>query len=140
MASSAWGRWWALDPWERALRLRALVVLFAVRVLALLLPFRRACALLATGRGGGTRRGPEAVDRAVRSASRFVPGASCLVRALAAKVLLGRGARLVLGVRREGERGLEAHAWVECAHGTVVGDRGESTMVPVPILEDSTCL
>jgi len=63
---------------------------------------------------------------AVASASRYVPRATCLVRALAAEALLiGQGypVRLCIGVTREGENGLGAHAWVEDAATSAVVDQ-----------------
>ena len=62
---------------------------------------------------------------AVRVASRYVPAATCLSQALAARVLLGQygyPARLCIGVAR-GEKGqLEAHAWVESQGRVIVGN------------------
>ncbi len=51
---------------------------------------------------------------AARRASRLVPGATCLHRALASRVWLARrgiSSEIVVGFRREG--GLEGHAWLE---------------------------
>ena len=62
---------------------------------------------------------------AVGVASRYVPAATCLSQALAARILLkqqGYPARLCIGVAR-GERGqLEAHAWVESQGRIIVGN------------------
>jgi hypothetical protein len=62
---------------------------------------------------------------ALTRASRWVPGARCLTRALAGQVMLGRRglpADLRLGVARTAAGGVEAHAWLERAGGVVVGD------------------
>jgi hypothetical protein len=51
---------------------------------------------------------------AARRASRLVPGATCLHRALASRVWLARrgvASEIVVGFRREGA--LEGHAWLE---------------------------
>jgi type II secretory pathway component PulM len=70
------------------------------------------------------------IARAVRSASRRVPSASCLTQALATQVLLaraGHASELRIGVaREEGEEGegLLAHAWVEVAGQVLIGGRG----------------
>ena len=59
---------------------------------------------------------------AVRSASRVVPGATCLTQALAAKLVLSRrgyASRLRIGVARGPGHQLRAHAWLE-ANGLVV--------------------
>lgn len=57
--------------------------------------------------------------RAAGRASRLVPGAACLHRALAARVWLARRgieAEIVVGFRKEGA--LEGHAWLEVASPT----------------------
>jgi hypothetical protein len=48
-------------------------------------------------------------------ASRFIPGARCLARAMAAQLLLARAGHLAdlrIGVRKDGNS-LDAHAWLE---------------------------
>ncbi len=78
------------------------------------------------------------VDRiawAVRAASRFVPGASnCLVRALATQALLGKygyQSDLRIGVRKAGDGGLAAHAWLESAGAVVIGEFELDQYVPL---------
>ena len=76
---------------------------------------------------------------AVIVASRYVPAATCLSQALAARILLeqhGYPARLCIGVAR-GERGqLEAHAWVESQGRVIVGNSQDlSRYTPLPSLE-----
>jgi hypothetical protein len=84
------------------------------------------------------RRRPDALARTVRRVARFVPCASCLTRALAAEVLLGRAGhtpRLRIGLRRDDSGALSAHAWVENL-GQVVGGDGEvDHFIPLPRLE-----
>lgn len=63
-----------------------------------------------------------AICRAVMSASRFVPRATCLSQALAAWVLLGRNGfvcRLCIGVAKD-SAGARAHAWLEDGQGTIL--------------------
>lgn len=63
------------------------------------------------------------IVRAVRSASGFVPYASCLTQALAARKLLGyygQGADLKIGVTKN-EGNFEAHAWLEIDGRIVLG-------------------
>ncbi len=130
-----WSRWTGLTARERRLRWRALAVLAAVRVATAFLPFaavRGAVERAARGAGGAD---PGSADRAVRSAARVVPGATCLVRALAALALLGPEARLVLGVGRDASGEFTAHAWVECADGSLVGDRGDPALLAIPVRE-----
>ena len=61
---------------------------------------------------------------AVRSAARFVPGSTCLVQALAAQALLMRyGYRtlLTIGVAKNENNRLGAHAWVTCEDEVLIG-------------------
>lgn len=87
----------------------------------------------------GSRR-VETIAKAVARASRFVPGTSCLTRALATHVLLaraGRAPRLRLGVAH-GPDGLQAHAWVETADGVAIGAGAPLLpLVPLPALQRS---
>ena len=66
-----------------------------------------------------------AVGRAISSAARRLPFEFlCLPRALAAQAMLRRrgiATSLYLGVRREGESVMEAHAWVDAAGIGVTG-------------------
>ena len=58
------------------------------------------------------------VERALRRVSRFVPGATCIHRALAAqRMLVGRGLQteVVIGLRRQQDE-IEGHAWIEVHH------------------------
>jgi hypothetical protein len=60
---------------------------------------------------------------AIRTAAAFIPRATCLTQALAAKYLLersGRSAQLYLGVAKENGQFL-AHAWLECDGAIVLG-------------------
>lgn len=68
----------------------------------------------------------EQVVWAVRVASRYLPGATCLTQALAAQALLthsGFPAQVEIGVAKDSDeekvRQFRAHAWVVC-HGQVV--------------------
>jgi hypothetical protein len=61
---------------------------------------------------------------AVSAAARRVPGASCLTQAIAATTLLarhGHRSTLRLGVRKDEQNRLHAHAWVESGERVVLG-------------------
>lgn len=121
---------------ERALALRAGAALAAVRVLSALLPHRRVRAITGGGgaTGGGRASAPDNattwgvtasrdVARAVERAATVVPGATCLVQALAAEWLIRRAggdAVVRIGVARDGY-GLAGHAWVESGGEIVLG-------------------
>ena len=64
------------------------------------------------------------IVRAVRSAARFIPGSTCLVQALAARSLLirhGYNPLLTIGVAKNENNRLGAHAWVTCKDEVLIG-------------------
>lgn len=146
-----WARWRALDSAGKRLHVRALAVLWAARLRLSVMPFpllRAWAAPVGTAGGGGAVPGPSpaapskstvtpaAVDRAIRAVARFVPRATCLARALAAQRILGRAgvrSELRIGVATGAGGALDAHAWLECADGTVVGDPGRPEHRPLPL-------
>lgn len=76
------------------------------------------------------RSSPEQIAWAVRGVSRYVPRATCLVRALAAQALLTRAGYSTLvriGLRRDDHAALRGHAWVESADQVILGDCPELT-------------
>jgi hypothetical protein len=76
-----------------------------------------------------------AVRRAVRRATGRLPwDSSCLVRALAAQMMLRRRhlpSVLQLGVRTGAATKLSAHAWVKCGEVNVVGDESVAEFTPI---------
>lgn len=67
---------------------------------------------------------PARIAWAVTVASRYVPRATCLVRALATQVLLGRAGRssiLHIGVMKGDRTPIEAHAWIEAEGRIIIG-------------------
>ncbi len=113
-------------------------MLWLVRLGISLLPFRVMHALpsrLTERRFLARRKVPPArIIRGIDAASRFVLSPTCLVRALAAQVLLrlcGHDGVLHLGVARNESGRIDAHAWLECQGRVVIG--GESgQFVPLP--------
>ena len=76
---------------------------------------------------------------AVEAVSKFVPRASCLTQAIAAKLLLrrfGQDAQLCLGVAHTEDGTLRAHAWLEREGHPVLGGSGIHSMVRLPVLPD----
>jgi hypothetical protein len=62
--------------------------------------------------------------RAVRAASRYFPGATCLVQALAGKLLLrliGQPSHIEIGVCKPPDGRLRAHAWLISGGEVVLG-------------------
>lgn len=121
-------RWHRPERW--LLIARATVLLIVSRAVLQFLPFSSVRRLLGLVARVGEEievdcSGSSRAVWAVRTADCYLHS-SCLVRALAACILLARErrpARLCIGVR-QGEGGrLEAHAWVECAGRIVLGQR-----------------
>ena len=109
-----------LQPEERGLALRTLVLVAAIRLALLVLPFRH----LQRSIGVGARlplslASDLPVSRlvwAVRAASRRLPGASCLTQSLALQCLLtraGHRSQIHIGVTKDRQAGFQAHAGVE---------------------------
>jgi hypothetical protein len=126
---SSWGKFRRLTGEERRVFLAALVLLPAVRAGLRTLGLRRVEAVLGKRLQPGRRTAAgEAAYRALRTArmvavaARYA-GGTCLAQSLVLTRFLERAgipAELRIGVRK-GERGFEAHAWVE-AEGTILND------------------
>jgi hypothetical protein len=124
------GKFLRLTPADRRLLVSALALLWAVRLALWLLPFRVVRRLFTKRSRPAWRQKeahPSVVRRAawaIRAASRYVPAATCLTQALAAQALLscyGQESRLQIGVARDTQGGLRAHAWLETAGRVVIG-------------------
>lgn len=74
---------------------------------------------------------------AVNSACRYIPKATCLVRALAARDVLehsGLAAEVRIGVARDERGNVEAHAWLERQGLVVLGATDDANrFVPLPL-------
>lgn len=67
------------------------------------------------------------IVQSVRACSRYVPYASCLTQALAARTLLqmkGQSSRLKIGVRKDEDAKFAAHAWIEIDGRIIIGKPG----------------
>ena len=115
---------------DQCLLIKSAFLLGLVQAGLRLLPFKTLQQLLAkVGQACVKQEGsdPDFIARAVFSitvASRYIPGAKCLARALAAQVLLarrGHPVRFHIGVDRSSEGKLEAHAWLESGGRIVIG-------------------
>jgi hypothetical protein len=114
---------------ERRLLANALVLVAAMRLALWLLPFRAVRSLVAAWSKRGSNGAPDPavaarIAWAVTVSSRYVPGATCLTQALAAKLLLRRNrqpAVVRIGVARSEAGKFEAHAWVESDGKIIVG-------------------
>lgn len=113
-----------LTATERRILIRVLFVVGIVRAALSVVSTnaaRKVAAKAATGASGSV----EQLVWAVRVASRYLRGSTCLTQAVAAQALLtqsGFPSQVEIGVAKDDEddlRRLQAHAWVVC-HGQVV--------------------
>jgi hypothetical protein len=129
---------------HRRLLVASALWLWGIRIGLWLLPFqtlRRLLAATTHRTATALQPDPPTIDRvawAVEVASRYVPMATCLTKALAMQVLLGQlgcPSSLRLGVARSAEGQFTAHAWVECDGRVVMGGWKEvSRYIPLPPL------
>ena len=111
-----------LQPAERGLGLRTLLLVAAIRIALWVLPFQRLQRVISSWQwvplSVPINTPVATLVWAVRAASRRVPGASCLTQSLALHCLLtraGHRSQIRIGVAKDTEAGFGAHAWVEYA-------------------------
>lgn len=81
---------------------------------------------------------PEHFAWAVRAASRCMPGATCLVQAVALQASLARSgwrSQLMIGVALGQDKEFRSHAWVECAGRIVIGETPFAFYKPLLVIE-----
>jgi hypothetical protein len=133
-------RFLALDGSTQRLVLRALGTVIVVRAGLSLLPYRvmhRVTASRAVRANALNRHSAARIAWAVEAVSRAVPRASCLTQALAATVLLasnGHASTLRVGVAKDPDGSLRAHAWIEYDGRAILGDPRADAFVPLPPL------
>jgi len=116
---TSWRKFRRLTAAERALLLRAGVLLAVIRIALWVLPWRSVIGMLSRCRTGTRRSAEVEIDRfawTVRTASRIVPAATCLTQSLTLHWLLscaGHFSRVQIGVAKDWESGFCSHAWVE---------------------------
>jgi hypothetical protein len=139
-AMRRWRKFRALSSAERDLLLRTAILVVCVRTALSLIPFLRLKNYLTRRATHQPNRETIPVERiiwAVRTAAAYIPRATCLTQALAAKYQLerfGHRAQLHIGVARQDGRFL-AHAWVECEGATVLGGEVAGRYAPLLAIE-----
>lgn len=139
--TSRLSKWLALARHEKLLFFEAWIVLFSVRLIYRAIPLQWLLRLAAGDPIPSRTRPPEpevvSITRAIDRASAYVPQPTCLVRSLAACVLLrfaGLPHQLIIGVHKDEMGGLSAHAWV-LSEGKVVSgglpDLADYTPFPI---------
>lgn len=138
-------RFFALSALEKLDVVEAVVCLAVARLLLMLLPFRHVAPLLGRLRPAerpssavlkaGDSAAAVAVRRALARAAHRVPWeASCLVRAIAGRLMLQRRrvpSVLHLGARTGHQADLAAHAWLSCGDFHVTGAEIADQYTPI---------
>ncbi|HEY2991288.1 MAG TPA: lasso peptide biosynthesis B2 protein [Methylomirabilota bacterium] len=130
------GKLLRLSPAERRLVVQAAWLILILRVALTALPYRRVERLVSrlARRRAAVLAPTDRIAWAVAAVGRRLPGATCLVQALAASIMLARGgtrAIVRIGVARERGGPLESHAWVESEGRVVIGDVHLDRYVPI---------
>ncbi len=137
----------ALAASERRVVLEALASVVVMRLATWTMPFARVRALADRMRSRGVHAGSDKPPReriawAVNAAANVVPaGSNCLVRALAAEMMLDRygyPAELRFGVANPAAGEFKAHAWLESDGAVVIGDFELENYVPLVPTDPST--
>jgi len=137
-------RFCRLSGFDRRLVLEAAVVLGVIRLALCAMSLRTTRRFLGRlvrasdmWQKGDHQALPEPIVRAVKRAREYIPGATCLVQALAVEMLLERRgcpARVHIGMARTKEQ-FAAHAWVESQGKTVLGGGTDVPYTPLPAFD-----
>lgn len=127
LKTSALRKFFAMPRKDQRILMKAFFRLSIIRVGLWLLPFKILQQILErlfrySFISNKKSLSPEKVSWAVRAVSRYVPSATCLAQALTLQTLLlqeGITSDLAIGVARDDESGIIAHAWLE-VDGTVI--------------------
>jgi len=128
---------------DQRLLIQASLLLSVIAVGLRVLPFRilqRFIARLTSAPTPSDIADDRSIDRlvwAVKTTSRYVPGTTCLVQAMASKVLLARRGyptRLRIGVTRGEGRTFQAHAWLE-REGVIIFGESDIDYTSLPPLD-----
>jgi Transglutaminase-like superfamily len=136
------GKFFRLSAADKRLLMKAMLLVWLVRLGLWLLPFRVMRQVLAkSGREQfafpvGESGVADRIAWAVSVTSRYVPAATCLTQALATKFLLvrcGHPSRVRIGVGRGDSGKFQAHAWVESDGRVVIGGSESSLKHYTPL-------
>lgn len=119
-----------LPKGDKHLLIEAVLILWVIRLALWSLPFsllvriidKAVCTSLAKEKSSNIK--PEKLAWSIEVASRYAPRTTCLVKALAGRVLLARkgyGSILCIGVARGEGDSLEAHAWLKHQGSIIIG-------------------
>lgn len=123
-------RFLRVPVYKQKLLIQSLVLVCLVRIILTIFPFRYLNSWasffdLPIGNGSSLdRQVVKEVARSVRASSRCVPYATCLTQALATQTLLrikGQNSHIRIGVDKDENDNLIAHAWVEVNGQIIIG-------------------
>jgi|SRR6516165_5123088 hypothetical protein len=134
-------KFFRLPAVEKRVLFQAAAWLVLLRVLLAAASFARVQRLVSRACGAGApgvrcsgAPAPSRIGYLVAAAANLFPGTTCLPRALATQVLLGRhghGAELHIGVNRDSQGRFQAHAWVETGGRVVIGGSDVTGYKPI---------
>lgn len=115
---------------DKDLLIEAVLILWVIRLGLWSLPFsllvriidKAVCSSLAKEKSSDIK--PERLAWSIETASRYAPRTTCLVKALAGRMLLARkgySSSLCIGVARGEGNSLEAHAWLKHQGSIIIG-------------------
>jgi hypothetical protein len=128
---------------EKIIIMKALFLLWIVRIMLSLLPFKSIEQIIkkftVISNSNGSQFSIEKLTWSINVMSSYTPKATCLNRALAAKILLSQyhhPSDVKIGVsRNEGE--FEAHAWLESNNKLILG-QSEKNYIPILQMGEKT--
>jgi hypothetical protein len=123
-------KFFRLSRTERYLLIHAVLLILTIRLGLSLLAFQQVlkirCRLKSFQRKWSSNPPPlYQISWALDTASRYIPGAKCLARALAGQLLIARWGiptSIHIGVKKNGESALMAHAWLEFQGRILIGN------------------
>jgi hypothetical protein len=135
-------KFFCLPNSEKVLLIKALLILAAVRVILWIRPSNsiREPFFKISPNSYDPRPSqitPDKIVWAVTIAGQYIPGSACLAKALAAQIMLSRAhypSNLRIGVSRQNEDQLEAHAWLESGGRVIMGGSGLERYTKLPII------
>lgn len=113
---------------RRALLLRSLVEVVRVRIMLTAVGYKN-IPQIAPAHLAAAKHAPNEIASAVARVARFVPGATCLTQAVAARKILARNGHasiIRVGVKPDKSRRFMAHAWVLVGNKIVLGGDEQS--------------
>ena len=131
-----------LSKEDRRLLTNSFLIIGTIRIGLWLLPFRTIFRFIErvvkkySQKNTVNHFNTDCVIRIVKTASRYIPKATCLTQALAARYLLarcGHTTNMQIGVLKDDKGDLEAHAWLESNGNILIGkleDRTRYTTLP----------